>query len=168
MKCLDVVPQSNFKAAIKRNNPDVVISISDPQIKAPYILRLLTIPKLVLKFEDFLDADQVNAPTKDHVQQIIDFALQHKGKSFVVHCFAGQCRSSAAAIISEVATGRPVDAIMEDLTIRYVAIHPNSLMLKYAQEILGIDFMTDYFKFDPLWRHKRAIYFGYGTHGIYH
>lgn len=168
MKCLDVVPQSNFKSSIKRNKPEAVISISDPNVKQPYVLRLLTIPKLVLKFEDIIHPDEVNSPTKNDVQRIIDFAKEHNGKSFVVHCWAGQCRSSAAAAICEIATGRDVEATFEDLTSRFNTIWPNVLMIKHAQDILGIDLMTQYNAFSPLWFHKRGVYYGTTKHGIFH
>lgn len=168
MKVLDVVPQSNFKRSIKRNKPDAVISISDPKVKAPYILRLLTIPKLVLKFEDLTTEGEFQAPTKADVQRIIDFARANKDKSLVVHCWAGHCRSSAAAAIVQITNGRPVEATFEELTQRFHEIHPNQLMLKFAEEILGIDIMTEYIKFSSLWVYKRGVYYGNIKHGIYH
>lgn len=162
MDVLDIVPQSNFKRSIKRNKPTAVISIRDPfdrrgfghsgkTSRPPFIFGLLTIPKLALVFEDVVhDIDQ-HAPRRHHIQQIIDFARSNKDASLVVHCWAGQCRSSAAAAICQIANGRDPKETFEDLSERFPQIHPNPLMIDHAQEILGGTIKEEYEKMRPLW-----------------
>ena len=159
MEILDIVPESGFKKSIKRNNPSAVISIRDPfhrtkpglTSKPPFVFNLLKIPKLALVFEDTNFAHEPNAPTKQHVQQIIDFARANKDASLVVHCWAGHCRSSAAAAICQIANGRDPKETFEDLSERFPLIHPNPLMIDFAQEILGGTIREEFDKMRPLW-----------------
>jgi len=174
MQVLDIVPQSNFKRSIKRNKPTCVISIRDPfdrrgfghsgkMSRPPFIFGLLTIPKLALVFEDVNHQLDDNAPTKDHIQQIIDFARANPDGKLVVHCWAGQCRSSAAAAICQIANGRDPKETFEDLSERFLQIHPNPLMIDHAQEILGGNIREEYDKMRPLW-----IWRFENSNGIYH
>ena len=165
MQVLDIVPQSNFKRSIKRNKPTCVISIRDPfdrrgfghsgkLSRPPFIFGLLTIPKLALVFEDVNHDIDENAPNRNHIQQIIDFARANKDGSLVVHCWAGQCRSSAAAAICQIANGRDPKATFEDLTSRFPQIWPNPLMMEIAQQILGrTDIMKEYLDMTGIWQH---------------
>lgn len=159
MEILDIVPQSRFKESVKRNRPSAVISIRDPfsrtkpglKSRPPFVFNLLKIPKLALVFEDVNFARDLHAPTKWHVQQIIDFARANKDGSLVVHCWAGQCRSSAAAAICQIANGRDPKETFEDLSERFPEIHPNPLMIDFAQEILGGTIRKEFDLMRPFW-----------------
>ena len=81
-------------------------------------------------------------PTKKHIQRLIKFITGIEAPAkLLIHCHAGISRSTAAALVA-ICINHKTDSSalwMERLlTIRPEAA-PNSLMLKYADELLGLD-----------------------------
>ena len=80
-------------------------------------------------------------PTKKQIQQLIQFIKGIKAPAkLLFHCHAGISRSTAAALVAiciHHKTDSPASWMERLLAIRPEAF-PNSLMLKYADELLGL------------------------------
>ena len=91
-------------------------------------------------FADIEDPRVSSAPKYDQIAEIMDWAAALDPKTnLLVHCYAGQCRSTAMAIAIAVLHGAtPADAYM-----KLIKIHPdgrlfwpNSLVLRHAEKYL--------------------------------
>lgn len=104
-------------------------------------------PHLVLEFDDVENPNSSFwlPPTKQDIQSILVFGRQirinNPDAHLVVHCHAGISRSTAGALIimnDEAGPGQERELCQKLRKMRPQA-HPNSLMIKYGQEILGRD-----------------------------
>lgn len=105
--------------------------------------------RTTLRFHDVIDpAPGMTAPTKDHVAEILHFggelaaeAASEATRHLLVHCHAGISRSTAA-MISLLAQADPredEDRLFERVRQIRPQAWPNSLMIGYADDILGRD-----------------------------
>jgi predicted protein tyrosine phosphatase len=122
-----------------------VVSISDPADGPPEEVRDHPGRALVLLFHDIPEPDEdLTVPTRKDVKAIVKFAEAiGPGENVLCHCNAGISRSSAAALTilaSKLGNSRQaaMDAVQHLLAIKTI-IHPNRLMVQYADEILGFD-----------------------------
>lgn len=97
--------------------------------------------KLRLQFDDIVHSNSHgDAPTPEHVQQIIDFAKGVEGR-VLIHCAAGVSRSSAAGLIvitTLLGPDKASDAIRHLIKIRNPqTIRPHRGMTQMADDILG-------------------------------
>lgn len=79
-------------------------------------------------------------PTREHVQEIINYAnsIDEKNDRVLVHCWAGISRSTAAAlIIMYILYNKDINRAVERLLEIRPAAAPNKLLCKYADEILN-------------------------------
>lgn len=118
-----------------------------------HVLSLLTRPKRpflhpnrpvlhkLMWFEDVSDPKDPDGPTPDHVAEILRWGRSLPPDAVVlVHCEAGMCRSTAAALILEI-QDKGVDKMEESfdkvLEKRPIAI-PNPLIALYGGQHLGL------------------------------
>lgn len=125
-----------------------VISINDPEHHPPETLTGHSARNLVLHFHDVrierLRRPDDVLPSREDVHAIVRFArgieLDHE---VLVHCAAGISRSSAAALAVFAAKLQPsrdsaklaVTALLKAKDVNL--IHPNGIMVSYADEIMG-------------------------------
>jgi len=122
-----------------------LISISDPEDGPPQ--EVLNHPgrTIALMFHDQSSPRTgVVLPTRRDVYEIVKFAEVIKPGEYVMcHCNAGISRSSAAALTIIASKLEPsaqsaMDAVTEVMRIKSI-IHPNKLMVSFADDILGYD-----------------------------
>jgi predicted protein tyrosine phosphatase len=102
-----------------------------------------------LRFHDIIeDLPGMEMPRRDHVEKVLAFGdelakscdLREDGH-LLVHCHMGVSRSTASMVML-MAQAQP-EISEDDLFVRLVAIRPqawpNSVMVDYADEILGRD-----------------------------
>lgn len=125
---------------VKRHDASHLVSILDPGDRLFLTPRLREIQRLHQFFEDVLDEQALNAPTRQHVQELLDWGSQlPQDAVVVVHCFAGISRSTAAALALLVQHHGDVEVAAEKLLeVRPVAC-PNPIISKFADEILGMN-----------------------------
>lgn len=146
MKCLKISSRHDLPYNLVKYTPECLISILDKNASAPEVVKGFNGNKLILKFDDIL-SDEVmdHAPNIEHIFEIIRFAINNKGKTFVIHCTAGISRSSAVAFITEVISeGKdPMDTLVRLLDYN-PNIFPNDRIIKLATRITRIDFFTPF------------------------
>lgn len=122
---------------VKRHNATHWISLLDRGDRQFFPPGMNDVNRLWLNFEDVLKPTDYGAPTRDHVQTILDFTKDLTDGVVVVNCFAGVSRSTAAALAILFQHHRCVDtAVAELLGVRPYAC-PNPVISKYADDILG-------------------------------
>lgn len=124
-----------------------VISINNPETEPPKPLEQHPGKHLVLSFHDISvnpNKGNFSVPGRDDVKRIIEFAEDMDEESEVLcHCAAGISRSSAAALTIiaskyEASSINAMKAVQDVLAIKNI-IHPNAIMVGFADELLGWD-----------------------------
>lgn len=98
--------------------------------------------KLRLIFDDVQKSNlHGDAPTKEDVQQIIEFARGIDSGRVIIHCAAGISRSSAAALTVLGTLVSDADAAVKHLcSIRKAGtIYPHANLVRMADDLLGYD-----------------------------
>lgn len=117
-----------------------LITMLDPD---DHIYKPLTIPienHLFLKFEDCEFSDNPRAPRIEHCQRILDFGKKLPDDAItVVHCFAGMCRSTVAALALHVQKHGDLDAARVWLAEDRLQAMPNMLMAQHFDSLFGLD-----------------------------
>ncbi|AYV85856.1 MAG: hypothetical protein Solivirus1_13 [Solivirus sp.] len=90
---------------------------------------------LCLYFEDVMNDLERHAPSKLHVERIIDFGRRYAGKRLLIHCVMGASRSPAAGIIVLRALGKSLDEAVEQVQRVRSTSCPNPYMLQLYDEI---------------------------------
>lgn len=128
-----------------------IVSITDPADKAPFGFWQSTIHKKNWVFEDVQDPKATFAPSVEIISQMISFFERWPAEELgLIHCFAGQSRSTAAAaILFMIQYGDPVvaneklrESVLFSLQNKYRSggsYFPNPLMLRVADDILGMN-----------------------------
>lgn len=103
--------------------------------------------RTTLRFHDVIDPGPgLTLPTKDHVAEILAFgdalaaeAKADKERHLLVHCHMGISRSSAAmlSLMAQMDRQQPEDGLFARLREIRPQAWPNSLMVGYADELLG-------------------------------
>jgi predicted protein tyrosine phosphatase len=89
---------------------------------------------LILSFNDATFDNRPSSPTKEHVEQALQWARTHATENMIVSCAAGISRSSALAFLIECQSKAPEEAA----NIWKMGHHdPNELILHYGVQILG-------------------------------
>ena len=117
-----------------------VVSILDPAAEEPPELRNLSAKLLVLRFDDVIIEDgPLRAPVRADIEALLAFDRGHqRGDSLVIHCTAGISRSTAAlAILLAQREPNTEPAIFAELRAVRPKAWPNSLMIAFADDVLG-------------------------------
>lgn len=122
-----------------------VVSINDPDTQPPRALEDHRGTHLLLSFHDICEPfEDLKCPTKADVKRIVKFAARLEARhEVIVHCAAGISRSSAAAltiIASQLVPSKKAAeaAVLKLLKVKE-AVHPNRMMVGFADELLGYD-----------------------------
>lgn len=95
---------------------------------------------LILNFDDIDDDRVPGCPKLHHIQRILDFTKNlTNDDSLLVHCHAGICRSTAAAIGILVQHGVPPSTALQKIKAIRPLLWPNLLVCKLFDEALGRD-----------------------------
>jgi predicted protein tyrosine phosphatase len=122
-----------------------IISILDPDAQEPEALsRFGAHKRCTLRFHDIgEEIDNLIAPQRRHIDELLDFGRQierDQPERILVHCFAGLCRSTAAALLLIVQNSGspPEQAVLRMLEIVPNA-WPNPRMIRFGDDSLGLD-----------------------------
>jgi predicted protein tyrosine phosphatase len=123
---------------------DYVVSILDPDFVEPNVFRTFGKHKrLTLRFHDIVEeVPNLIAPQVHHISELLEFGrtiMAESGRHLLIHCFAGVCRSTAAAALllaQEEPERTPADAVERMLQIAPHA-WPNVRMIAIGDEILN-------------------------------
>lgn len=106
-----------------------------------------TYRRTTLRFHDVIDPGPgLTLPTSDHVGEILNFGNELAAEAggavarhLLVHCHAGISRSTAAmvSLLAQINPREPEDRLFERVRQIRPQAWPNSLMIGYADEILG-------------------------------
>lgn len=135
-----VCQKNKVHDTVKVTGAKHVLSLLDPGDRLYLTPRLQEINHLHLKCEDVLDENAWAAPTREQVQELLEWARCIPDEdTLVVHCFAGVSRSTAAAIaILADRLGNANAAVQRIKSVR-PQLCPNPVITKFADEILGLD-----------------------------
>jgi predicted protein tyrosine phosphatase len=105
--------------------------------------------RTTLRFHDIIDPGYGRVlPTREHVGEILDFGSQlaaeaeaRSDRHLLVHCHMGISRSTAAmlSLMAQVNPDEGEDQLFERLRAIRPQAWPNSLMIGFADDILGRD-----------------------------
>jgi len=141
-----LVSDLSYALSLKKlnHNHDVIVSVIDSN-HYEYGLRIKdNCESHILEcFSDTENCLDPCAPKKKQIENIINnfksVILEKKAGNILVHCFAGVSRSTAIGVIYLHLKGYDVeDAFDEIQKSRGFGIQPNLLILRYADEILGL------------------------------
>lgn len=140
MPKLLITPYSELLASVRRHKPSHVLSVlADPIVERPESIA----PErhLQISMHDIAEpmADMVT-PSRQHIERILSFGRGwERTQPFLVHCWAGISRSTAAAYILLCDMHGPGHEQRIAKALRFHAPHaqPNSLMVRHADAVLG-------------------------------
>lgn len=138
---LHVCPLSRLGETVERVNAERVVSLlaDGTALIRPASIR----PEhhLLLSMHDIVDAaPDMTLPGLDHVQRLIEFALDwNRSRPTVVHCYAGISRSTAAAYIMAATLLPNADEFVLARALRRASpsATPNRRLVALADEVLG-------------------------------
>jgi len=118
----------------------VSIGANEPRQCPPRALAKHAAQKLRLEFFDISceKRDHMNGPSKKDIIMLISFykeALKQDNPSFLIHCFAGKSRSTAAGFILLKIFYKDDDKARKELFKLVPQAAPNTRMLNLAEEI---------------------------------
>lgn len=140
MSSVLIAPYSGVDEAIRRYRPSHMLTLMvDPYVETPAAIAAGR--HLRIGVHDIAEpADGAVAPSTDHISEIIAFAKGWDRTSpFLVHCWAGISRSTAAAYIMmcDIKGSGEEAAIARDLRFHAPHAHPNRLMIRHADMLMG-------------------------------
>lgn len=121
---------------ISQDWPTRIVSFIDPVTKWP----AKGAHHLVLRAEDVPIAEwSSNPPSYDHLKQTLAFTADLKDHDrLLVHCFAGQSRSTALMVAILIQHGLAADAAFAKVVEHREIALPNKLMISYADAHFGL------------------------------
>jgi predicted protein tyrosine phosphatase len=136
-----VSPLSGVVDAIRTVGPSHLVSLLDPESMIDTPDGIDAARHLRLSVNDISEpSDMLVSPCEAHVLELIGFIRDWDQKSpMLVHCWAGISRSTAAAFIAlcTLNEDHPEDALARLVRSRGAHAHPNRLMVRLADDILG-------------------------------
>jgi predicted protein tyrosine phosphatase len=140
MSKLLISPYSAIGDVVRRHRPSHMLSLMiEPYVETPAGIEAAR--HLRINVHDIAEPTEgAIAPCAGHISDILAFARRwDRSAPFLVHCWAGISRSTAAAYIMmcDMAKAGEEDAIARDLRLHAPHAHPNRLMIRHADAILG-------------------------------
>jgi predicted protein tyrosine phosphatase len=139
MSCLIVSPYAAVEEVVRRRHPSHLLSLMDLVVHTPKQIR--PDRHLQINIHDISEPmEGAIAPDPVHIQEMLAFAESwDRSAPFLVHCWAGISRSTAAALIllNQIhGPGREYDIAQ---TLRFYAPHaqPNRLMIRHADKLMS-------------------------------
>jgi predicted protein tyrosine phosphatase len=140
MTAIIITPYSAVAATVKRQRPSHLLTLLDPNTRVPTPESIAAERHLRVSIDDIAESIPGRvAPGAEHVRQILDFAAGWDRRApFLVHCWAGISRSTAAAMILLNTIHGPghEDDIARALRWRAPHAQPNRLMIHHADALL--------------------------------
>jgi len=139
MSCLIVSPYHAILDVVRRRHPSHLLSLMDLVVETPAPIP----PERHLRINVHDIAEPMEgaiAPDPSHIADILAFAgTWDRSAPFLVHCWAGISRSTAAAFILLNQIHGPGKEHDIAHTLRFYAPHaqPNRLMIRHADALLG-------------------------------
>lgn len=140
MVIIEVCSKSRVKKAVKQTGATWLITLLDP---GDTVFKPPSIPPsqhLKLSFYDEEDPTKANAPLLWHAEAILAFAKNIPDNNVVlVHCLAGRCRSTAAALAiwCQMYPHMPVAVGAKWLQQKVPEAVPNLLLAQHFDTLLG-------------------------------
>ena len=135
-----IAPYAELEEAVRKHRPSHVLSVlADPFVETPFGIA----PERHLRVSvDDIDAphEEFVAPQSDHIADIIAFGRDWNFRQpFLVHCWAGISRSTAAAFIllNDIHGPGHEGHIAKGLRFHVPHAMPNRLMVAHADQLLG-------------------------------
>lgn len=141
-----ITSRSGVKKAVKRNAPTHILSILDPGKRVFKTPRMLSADHLEIWFEDVTNPALTYAPQRGHAERILEWGRRLEPDHFaVIHCEAGQSRSTAAAFLLLVQAAGRASAVdmMAAVVANRPSACPNALVVKHGADILGWPELVD-------------------------
>jgi predicted protein tyrosine phosphatase len=140
MPRLLISPYSELLPAVRRHKPSHVLSVlADPVVERP--ASIAPDRHLQISMHDIYEpTDEMVAPSPRHIARILSFGRGwDRTLPFLVHCWAGISRSTAAAYILLCDMHGPGHELTIAKALRFHAPHaqPNPLMVSHADTLLG-------------------------------
>ncbi len=140
MTRLLIAPYSAIEETVRRHRPSHLLTL----MVEPFVATPESIPPerhLRINVHDVVGpAEGSVAPDRGHIGELLGFARDWRRTApFLVHCWAGVSRSTAAAyiILCDLHGAGYEDRIAKALRLRAPHAHPNRLMISHADELLG-------------------------------
>lgn len=147
-----ILPQKDALSLAKKSNLTHIISISDPEVAAPFDSGWSGAEVLSLKFFDVTNEEKAKRmnplyiPTPKIVDKIYLFGRSFEEDSnILIHCMAGISRSPAAGIISltphfgAMGASKVVGSLNIGGESGYKRFFPNNLMIQHFDDLLHFD-----------------------------
>ncbi len=139
MSCLIVSPYSAVEEVVRLRRPSHMLSLMDLFVETPKSIR--PDRHLRINFHDVAEPmEGAIAPEPGHIAQMLAFVKDwDQSAPFLVHCWAGISRSTAAAyIILNQIHGPGKESDIAD-ALRFYAPHaqPNRLMIRHADALMA-------------------------------
>jgi predicted protein tyrosine phosphatase len=134
-----IAPYAALAETVRRHRPSHVLSVlSDPFVETPKEIEPHR--HLRISVDDIIEPDSLFVlPSSDHIAQILAFARSWDRKQpFLVHCWAGVSRSSAAAciLLNDIHGPGHEGTIARGLRFHAPHAHPNRLMIRHADALM--------------------------------
>jgi predicted protein tyrosine phosphatase len=135
-----IAPYSLLNETVRRHRPSHVLTLMvEPHVETPE--SILPDRHLRLSVHDIAEAVEGSvAPDRSHIADLLAFAQSwDRSAPFLVHCWAGISRSTAAAYILLCDLHGPghEDRIAQALRLRAPHAQPNRLMILHADTLMG-------------------------------
>jgi len=139
MSCLIVSPYHAVEEVVRRRRPSHLLSLMDLVVETPSSIR----PERHLRINVHDISEPMEgaiAPDPSHISEILAFGKGwDQAEPFLVHCWAGISRSTAAAFIllNQIhGSGKEYDIAR---ALRFYAPHaqPNRLLIRHADKLMG-------------------------------
>jgi predicted protein tyrosine phosphatase len=124
---------------IRRHRPSHMLTLMDDHVDTPP--SILPERHFRLRVNDIVEpAEGAIAPARHHIEDMLAFARTWRREApFLVHCWAGISRSTAAAyiLLCDIRGAGQEQAIARELRTLAPHAQPNRLMIQHADQILG-------------------------------
>jgi predicted protein tyrosine phosphatase len=124
---------------IRRHKPSHMLTLMDEHVETPP--DILSERHFRIRVNDIVEpAEGAIAPSVNHIEDVLKFARGWTREApFLVHCWAGISRSTAAAyiLLCDIRGAGQETTIARELRLLAPHAQPNRLMIRHADQILG-------------------------------